>query len=350
MRDVSLSDVIINPEWLPHTYNVDGQSLTFVEVSRAARSQLRFLFDEHFNDNFTKTIVPFEAIVTAIDPAPRAPIHFVFHTSFCGSSLLARALEMPGIVSAMREPAILINLANRLISSNDQANADRLELALRLLERPFLPGESVITKQSNFANRLIDPALRARPASRAVLLYSDLDTYLISLLKRGMWGRILGRKLFNNLTRWAPLKLEFEAAEILELTDMQVASLAWLMHIHQFGILAKEFGPRIMLLESSQMFAAPAATLHQVMSFFQLGRTEQEAEAVAAGPIFAKHSKFSDRDYSVEERQRDSEQVEKANSEEISMVIKWLESYAAHHDISLRPSENSGTVARQFTS
>ncbi len=338
MNDVSIRDVVRNPEWLPHTYNADGGALTFVHVPRDARSAIRFLFDEHFRDKFRKTSFPVAAVAAEMDSANRAPIHFIFHTSFCGSSLLARALEIPGIATSMREPAVLINLANRLIRSNDRANADRLELVLRLLERPFSPDEAVVSKQSNFANRLADQILPARESSRAVLLYSDLETYLISLLKRGMWGRFLGRKLFTHLTSWSTLKLDFSSNELLELTDMQVASLAWLMQIHHFNELARSFGPRVMLLESSQMFAAPADTLHRVMTFFDFGLTEMDAADIAAGPIFAKHSKFTDRDYGVEERQRDSEIVGNANSEEISMVTKWIESYAGHHGVPLRPS------------
>ena len=184
----------------------------------------------------------------------------------------------------------------------------------------------------------MDPILRARNASRTVLLYSDLETYLISLLKRGMFGRILGRMLFTNLTSWSTLKLDLDAKEILELTDMQVAALAWLMQIHHFDGLSKTFKPRVMLLETSQMIAAPATTLHQVMTFFDLGLTERDAADIAAGPIFAKHSKFTDRDYSVEERRRDSEIVGNANAEELSMVAKWLESFAGHHGVPLRPS------------
>lgn len=338
MSDVTIRDVVSNPEWLPHTYDVDGQALTFVDVPREARAEIRFLFDEHFAGKFRKASFPGAEVAAEMDLANRAPIHFIFHTSFCGSSLLARALEIPGIATSMREPAVLINLANRVIRSNDQANADRLELVLRLLERPFSPDEAVVAKQSNFANRLVDPILRARNASRTVLLYSDLETYLISLLKRGMFGRILGRMLFTNLTSWSTLKLDLDAKEILELTDMQVAALAWLMQIHHFDGLSKTFKPRVMLLETSQMIAAPATTLHQVMTFFDLGLTERDAADIAAGPIFAKHSKFTDRDYSVEERRRDSEIVGNANAEELSMVAKWLESFAGHHGVPLRPS------------
>ncbi|MEO7815468.1 MAG: hypothetical protein ABIR87_08480 [Sphingomicrobium sp.] len=337
MTDVLLNDVIRNPEWLPHTFTANGDELIFVDVPRAARNELRFLFDEHFADKFTKTIASADEVAGAIDPAVRAPINFIFHTSFCGSSLLARALEIPGTASSMREPAILINLANRLIKDDDRANADRLEVALRLLERPFAPGESVVSKQSNFANRVIEPMLRARPESRAVLLHSDLDTYLISLLKRGMWGRILGRKLFTNMTSWSKLELGMSEDEILELTDMQVAAMAYLMQIHHFHSMVKAFGPRVMMLDSSALFGNPAATLHRIMTFFDFGLTEQDATAIANGPIFAKHSKFADKDYSVEERQRDTASVGEANAEELAMVSKWIAAVAAHHGISLPP-------------
>lgn len=338
MDDVSIPDVVRDAEWLPHTYELDGETLTFIHVSRAARSELRFLFDEHFKGRFTKVKIPRQSVAAEIDSATGGPIHFVFHTSFCGSTLLGRALERPGIASSMREPAVLINVANRLIRNDDETNADRLELILRLLERPLSPGETVIAKQSNFANRVIADVLKTRKLSRAVLLYSDLETYLISLLKRGMWGRILGRKLFTNLTEWSSLKLDLDAKEILELTDMQVAALAWLMQIHHFNGLAKAFGPQVMLLESGEMFAAPADTLYRVMTFFDLGVTAAEAASIAAGPVFAKHSKFTDRDYSTEERKRETESVGNANAEELSMVVKWIGTFADHHGVALRPS------------
>lgn len=338
MNDVSVSDVIRSPEWLPHTYNMDGRELTFVQLPRAARSEIRFLFDNHFGVKFKKENFDETSLTAAIDQAIQGQINFIFHTSFCGSTLLARALEIPGTATSLKEPAVLINLANRIIDNDNRANGARLELVLRLLERPFSEGESVISKQSNFANRLVEPILRARAESRAILLYSDLTTYLISLLKRGMWGRILGRKWFAQLVNWSKLKLDLDSDEILKLTDMQIAALAWLMQIHHFDAMAKQFGERIMVLETSQMLGAPATTMHYVSNFFDLGLTATDAENIANGPIFTKHSKFTDRNYSVEERQRDTDAVGSANSEELAMVVKWLETFAVHHGVTLKPS------------
>ena len=342
MNDGSIGEVVRDPEWLPHGYDADGRTLTLVRVPPDERTRLKFLFDEQYGGNFPKLSFPGAAVADVVnaelDPADRAPSHFIFHTSFCGSTLLARALERPGIATSLREPAIFTNLANRVAQRSEQAAADRLELVLRLIERPLAADESVITKQSSFANRLIEPILRARQESHAVLLYSNLETYLISLLKRGLKGRIWGRKLFTILRGWSALELGLRPEELTELTDMQVASLAWLMQIHQFGVMAKTFGPRVMLIESSDMFADPTATLHRVSTLFDLGMTERDAAEIAAGPTFAKHSKFTDRDYSIEERQRDLETVGNANAEELTMVIKWNEAFAAHHGVLLRPS------------
>ena len=257
-------------------------------MPREARTEIRFLFDNHFGVKFAKAALPFGALKSEVENASKAPLHFIFHTSFCGSTLLAKALEISGVATSMKEPAVLINLANRVLASNDQANADRLEVVLRLLERPFAAGEAVITKQSNFANRLVDPVLRARPASRTILLYSDLETYLVSLLKRGMWGRILGRKLFLNLSRWTTLKHGLDTDEISG-TDRSAGSRTGVADAHSsFRRHGKSIGPRVMLLETDRMIAAPAKTIFAVSNFLGLGISEQGSADIAAGPIFTK--------------------------------------------------------------
>ena len=66
MNDVSIRDVVRNPEWLPHAYDADGQTLTFVHVPRAARSELMFLFDEHFAGRFAKMSFDGASVASAV--------------------------------------------------------------------------------------------------------------------------------------------------------------------------------------------------------------------------------------------------------------------------------------------
>jgi hypothetical protein len=339
MTGPSPRDVALDPEWLPHTYDVEGTNLTSVLVPRAARSELMFLSDEHFAGNFQKVNFPVAAVAAEAGSAGRAPMHFIFHTSFCCSTLLAKALEVPGVSAALKEPDVLINLANRLIRSDDAANRQRLELVLRLLERPPASGETVIVKPTNFANRLVEPVMAMRPESRAILLYSDVETFVRSLLKRGIWGRITARKLFNQLAGWSPLVSSYSAAEILEYTDVQIAALAWLAQVHHFDAMAKRFGRgRIVVLDSGDLLADSAAALKNARSLFDLDLSDIAVEKIAGGPVFSRHSKFAERDYSAEARKQDHKAVDEAHAEELSMVLQWIKAVAAHLGAPLRPA------------
>lgn len=338
MTNSSVRDVALNPEWLPHTYDLGGTQLTSVFVPRASRSKLMFLSDEHFDGKFRKATFPASAVATEAKAADRAPIHFIFHTSFCCSTLLAKALDVPGVAAALKEPDVLINLANRLIRNDDSANRQRLELVLRLLERPLAPDETVIVKPTNFANRLVEVILAARPGSRAILLYSDVETFLRSLLKRGMWGRITGRKLYTQLTGWSTLNFGYSDSEMLEQTDVQIAALAWLMQIRHFDTIARAFGrDRVMVLDSANLLADPGVALQKAQSLFGLELDERAIEDIAAGPVFSKHSKFADQDYSAEARAHDHQAVKEAHSDELSMVVAWIKSVAAQVGAPLRP-------------
>jgi len=329
--------VALDPDWLPHTYDAPGSALTFVHVPRDRRAELMFLSDEHFAGNFQKVDFPAAAVADAVREAGKAPLHFIFHTSFCCSTLLANALDIPGTSAALKEPDVLINLANRLIRSDDQANRQRLELVLRLLERPQREREAVIVKPTNFANRIADVALAARPEARAVLLYSDVGTFLRSLLKRGMWGRILGRKLFVQMSGWNAVDFGFSPTEQFEQTDVQVAALAWLLQIRHFDSLARAFGPRMLVLESADFLADPAEAIDKAQALFGLGLDKRRVEAIASGPVFTRHSKFGDRDYDPESRARDHAAVNEANAEELQMVTKWIEAVASQAGLPLRP-------------
>lgn len=337
MSAPALRDVVMDPEWIPHTYDAAGANLTLVDVPRSARADLTFLSDEDFAGRFAKATFPAAAVAAEVADAPSASIHFIFHTSFCGSTLLARALEVPGVSAALREPDILINLANRLARSDDPQNRHRLELALRLLERPFAPGETAIVKPTNFANRLVEPLLAMRPESRAVLLYSDVETFLRSLLKRGMFGRIFGRRMFAQLASWSPLNLGYSEADLLQQTDAQIAALAWLMQIQHFDAVSRTFPERVMIIDSAKLLERPAEVIERAQALFGLRLNRAQVEDIAAGPVFSKHSKFSDRDYDSVARDEEHRAASAAHAEELAMVVQWIEAVAKQVGSPLRP-------------
>jgi hypothetical protein len=251
---------------------------------------------------------------------------------------MVKALDLPGRTLGLKEPDVLINVANRIARSDDAANRERLDLVLRLLGRPFSSGETVIVKPSNFANRLILPVLDARPKAHAVLLYSDLATLLRSVAKRGLWGRIWARKLFLSARAWSPLNFGFGPTELFELTDLQVTGLGWLMQIHHFREAAARARSRVTIIDSAKFIADPASTLAGVADSFELNLDQPTVRSIADGPVFSRHSKFSQRDYSVDAREAEHDAAVAAHGEEIEVVLKWIAAVAAHCQVALDPS------------
>ena len=319
--------------------------LTSVFVPRERHAELMFLSDEHFDNRFPKMTHAASEVAAQVADAAKAPIHFIFHTAFCCSTLMLKALDIPGRTFGLKEPDILINLGNRFIRSDDASNRERLRLVLHLLARPFSTGENILVKPSNFANRLVLPVLETRADTRAVLLYSDVRSLLRSILKRGMWGRIWGRKLFRSAASWTSLDFGYSDEETFILTDLQALALGWLMQMHHFGEIARRVGERVLLVDSGDFLADPAATLLRIGRLFQLDLDQAAIAAVVNGPAFARHSKFSDQNYGPEERAADQSAAELAHHEELEMVVKWVEAVAAHMQVELRPAATAAAIA-----
>jgi hypothetical protein len=248
---------------------------------------------------------------------------------------MIKALDVPGLTLGLKEPDVLIHVANRLTHSDDTVNRRRLDLVLRLLRRPYSDGETVIVKPSNFANRLVVPVLEALPDTHAVLLYSDLPTLLRSVAKRGIWGRIWARKLYLSARSWSPLDFGFGPTEIFELTDLQVAGLGWLMQIHHFREVADRAPSRTTMIDSANFIAEPETTLGGVARSFGIGLDRASISAIASGPVFSRHSKFSQRDYSIDAREAEHDAAVVAHGEEIDVVVKWIAAVASHFQVTL---------------
>lgn len=340
MKDPSPRELALNPEWIPHAVKEDGEVLTSIYVPAASRKELVFLTEGQFRGAYPRASSPIASVRREADAAAEGPLHFIFHSSFCCSTLLAKALERPGTSTSLSEPNILVDLAQEATRGSFPRDGT-LDLALHLLARPLHAGESVIVKPSSFANRLIGKVLDLRPHSRGVLLYSDAKTFLSSVIRRGLLGRINARRLYRSLASTSLLDFGFSPDDTFDQTDLQVAALTWLMQMALFDQLSGRYGRgRLMVLDAADLLADPARELGRVQSFFDLGFTDGQIAEIVAGPAFSRHSKNQDRNYDAKMRERDLEELMKVHSEELEMVLQWLGAVASHLKAPLRP----GTV------
>ncbi|MGQ0661506.1 MAG: hypothetical protein ACT4N3_11640, partial [Sphingosinicella sp.] len=208
-----------DPDWLPHRYDAVGDAIQFVRAPREMHRAATFLTDEYLSGATTPEVVSRSEAMAEAPPA--APVHFIFHSAYCCSTLLARAFDIEGVAMGLKEPQILNDLHGWRGRGGAPARiAEVLDGSLTLLARPFAPGEAVVIKPSNLVNAFAPAMLAMRPAARALLLYAPLRLYLGSIAKKGMWGRLWVRELFVKMARDGMLDYGFSPVEILGQTDL----------------------------------------------------------------------------------------------------------------------------------
>lgn len=312
---VSLADIAADPAWLPHRIDVPARQIEFIRVPREALAERGFLADRDPPAN-ARAMASWDDVRAM--QVPEGRLNFIFHTAFCRSTLLVRALDAPGVAAGLNEAGIIAGLVNA-----GEAAAPLLGPILALLARPHAPGEAVVVKPTNHANRLMPALLRARPEARAVLMSNDLPVFLRSVARKGLMGRNWGRKLFLELQGYAGMDFGMDPRESFAMTDMQAAGLAWLLNQRFFALhLAGQVqgaGPeRLRVLDGDRFDAARAQTLAATFAHFGIDAPAELADRLATGPVFSQHAKLGGT-FAGD----DSDGVDARLEEEIAQVGQW---------------------------
>lgn len=319
---------LADAEWLVHRYVESDDAFRFIHLPRGEHASHPFLIDSELGVRPTAPDVPAQSLIDQ----PRGRLHFLFHSAFCGSTLLARALSAPGVAMGLSEPVVLNDVVGfRRRGAGPAAVARAADLSLRLLGRPFAAGEVVIVKPSNVLNPLAELLLKIEPDARAVFLYAPLETFLVSVARKGLHCRIWVRELLEGYLRDRFVDLGLMPEDYFRLTDLQVAAVGWLAQHQYFTQLTGKLDGRIASLDADQLTSDPAAAIAAVAAHYRL---PLDAAAVAAGPAFQRNSKTGAA-YSPGERSADYAAARQAYGEEIAMVMTWAKAVAANLGLSL---------------
>lgn len=309
-----------DPDWLPHRIDPELERMQFLRILRRDLGAQGFLADRKPARPIDEAWLPLRAVMNMRPQT--GPIHFLFHTAFCRSTLLVRALDGPGTLVGLNEPGILASLVNVGIGKG------RPEMALvrrvvDLLSRTH-PGEAaVIVKPTNHANALMPMLLSARPQSTAVLMTNALPAFLAAVVRKEMMGRRWARLLYLELQAYAGMDFGMDGREQFVATDLQVAALAWFLNQRWFALQQTRFGDRLRVLDGDRFDAERARTIEAVGEFVGVIVRRETAEEIATDPIFTIHSK-SGGDFAVKDAADTSRSASPVTDEEIAQVGKWI--------------------------
>lgn len=115
-------------------------------------------------------------------PMPMISAAWLWHTSFCGSTLLARMLHLTPYAFSLREPLVLRRLSDARATGIDIGSYLRPIIAA--LGRPWHDGGRVVIKPTHAALNIGCELITQDRNSRAVILCSSLEDFIVSHLKK----------------------------------------------------------------------------------------------------------------------------------------------------------------------
>lgn len=311
----SLDDVIGNTDWFPDNVDFNRNTFGFVRTDRRALSKESFLDPRWNRSALSRVDIPMPVVSSAVENLPRPKLNFIWHTAFCCSTLIARCLDAEATNLSLKEPQILIALAEAKRAGRQIGGTDAS--VFNLLARRH-GREQVLIKPTNAVNNLIPEAVRVTDG-RMLFLYSDCKSFLISIAKKGEMGRIFARKLFGLLAADGHSQAKWPWQTLFELSDMQVAALIWHMQIAEFQ--RSRDVSRSAVLNCDDFLAHPRETLEKLNAFFALEISTTQLDA--ALPLLARNAKDTTESFSAERRASEATDAAKMFGGELDTVVEW---------------------------
>lgn len=324
MTQHELNKILANGEWLTHRYDEVADSFQMRHVQRAQHVAATFITDEYLGADSNPVIIDRKDAASRV--SKNNELHFILHSAFCASTMLAGGFNLPGVAMGLKEPVLLNDIVGwRRRGAAPAAVAERLDHGMHMLARPFAGDKAVVVKPSNVFNALAPLALTMRPSSNAILLYAPLPVFLVSVARKGLWCRLWCRELLEGLITDGMMDLGFEPNDYFRQSDLQIAAIGWLAQQQLFAKMLSKFGPdRIATLDSETLTLKPEAALAAAAHHFGLNVT---ADMISGHSAFATHSKFGG-DFNSSNRAAEHEAAAEAYGDEIEKVLIWAESVA----------------------
>ncbi|MGF1456136.1 MAG: hypothetical protein ACFB6R_12270 [Alphaproteobacteria bacterium] len=341
--DARLKDLACDPALYPFRFDPLHRTILFLLADPALFRQASFL-DERMVPTGSKggwvsldRIKAILASVSAADRAVRRPLHFIFHTSHCGSTLLSRLLDQDQRVLSLREPLPLRDLAvlfddldtdHALWSGGDFDSL--VETFGALWSRAPARVEAVTVKATSATQRLAPALLSAWSGAKAIAISLKPEPHIATLLAgpnnltdMKAWGRERMIRLVR-LAGPAPSPLH-------TLSPGEWAAFTWAAErLTQRDWFADEtLAPRLLDIDFDDLLAQPGAVMGRVFHHIGVTPDTDYLARIAQTPAISQYAKAPEHAYGPGLRAEVLRTARREQAVEIAKGLNWLERYAA---------------------
>lgn len=273
-------------------------------------------------------------LAAPIDAAAQRPLHFIFHTSHVGSTLLSRLLDECAGLQSLREPLPLrvladaydvLQLPESLLSP---AQYDALLLRfIALWRRGVSSTRAVVLKATSTVGRLAAPLLNHSGTARAVYLNLDAEPWLATLLAGENSALDLRALAAGRLRRLQARGLQ-ALRPLHSLQVGELAALSWLAETWCQQDAREQFPDRCLALDFGEFLGAVADHMARVLGHFDLPCDAPLLERLVRSPVLTRYSKAPEHAYSPALRNEVLQDSRRRHAAQISLGLSWIEELA----------------------
>lgn len=250
------------------------------------------------------------------------PLRYIFHTAFCGSTLLSRALsELPRIM-VLKEPDVLMKVSGGSLHSGNESVIPYLMTSLKELSQPWTESGAVVIKPTNSVNRLV-PEIMANYPGKTILLYGGLEDFLVSCIKKLPAAEEKIRWMAQHLLHQTDLQKKLGVDTYYKFNFVESCVITWYSQMEYFAkAIERDHLDQIRMLDMKDMLAKPFETVRAASHFFELQKSDAEIE-VSVAREFSRNSKKVETAYTDAERSQEASRVRAQYSDLLRIALEW---------------------------
>ena len=279
---MTLPSLLNNPDLYVQSFD-RAEAIVF-EMDRDAYQRSIFLDRRIAARTMEHKRVQRSELLAATKDAAAGPINYIFHIAHCGSTLLARALDLPGQNLVLREPYTLRQLGVEAATGvEDEATVRMMQV---LLGRRYNLSGPVIVKANVPVNFMIPSLMRQQAEQAAIFLHYALDDYLLAILRSQMhrdWVQHVSNELKPGIEKLTGARAADESVAVS-------AARLWLAQILQFEQALAAY-PNSKSLSAEDLFETPKAVLKAAFALFGQPQSEETLDAIVSSDLFTRYSK-----------------------------------------------------------
>ena len=306
----TLADIRNDPDWFPAKLNLFQNKVQLVKMSPFWYTESVFLDANRILGTYAVE-AGLEWLKEKTEGIAWQHSPYIFHTAFCGSTIMSKALSVIYDSLPLREPEVLgaLMVYTQAEAVKREQAQDWYQRVLSLLARRYEPEQIGVVKANDNANALMVPLLDWRNDIPVLFMYPPVREFLVGCLKadnRRQWIQ----ERYHFAMRTARNVLDLPQDFALEEGEYgKMAALYWSYNIALYYQAWELSNGGIKSLDFNLMLADPLASVKACADYFKLKQVPGIVPESEIRILFSVYSKDGAQSYGPNQRGNEIDKV-----------------------------------------